>query len=200
MQMPHGLLFFFVAWVLCRGESLVWDGATPQDTFAEQEGAPDGLGPVQVRARGSRVMIEPKPGPVAAGRVAASVLALRVAEMCRVLVLAYRSRKGGDRFRLPPASARRFAWSECSSTHLVSPDTSPDSARQPRGWVWGVSAETPTWAETDSFPDQQHLRRRLWSLSGQGRSVLGPIFLGVGRKTSKNRRPGGRMPAWRTCR
>ena len=139
-------------------------------------------------------------GRAVAGRIA--VLVLRVEETHTTLVLMFLRGIGGGHLRLPAAFSPRPVLPEYQSTDPVSssPDTPPDSVRQPHGGFLGVGAETPTWAETDSFLDQQHLGSRLWSVSGPGRSVPGPICHGADRKTSKNRRVGDRMPAWRTYR
>ncbi len=166
----------------------------------EPEGVPDGLGRPQFRDQESMSSAEGEHGPAVAGR--RGVSALRVEETDTTVALMFLGGMGGGHLRLPAAFSPRPVLPGYQSTNPVSssPDTPPDSVRQPHGGFSGVGAETPTWAETDSFLDQQHLGSRLWSVSNPGRSVPGPICHGADGKTSKNRRVGGRMPAWRTYR
>lgn len=121
MQMPHALWSSFVACALYRGESPVSSGASLSGMFVELGGVPDDLGLAhgRVRARESTLMAEGRPGRVTAGTGAVLVLVLRVGEKCRVLVLAYRKRKGEGHLQLPPASSRRLASPEWRSTHRV---------------------------------------------------------------------------------
>ncbi len=198
-QTPHALSFSSGAWAAYSGGGPEWDDDLALDTL-EPEGVPDDLGRPQFRGQESMLSTEGEHGRAVAGRIV--VLVLRVGETDTTLALMFLGGMGGGHLRLPAAFSLRSVLPEYQSTNPVSssPDTPPDSVRQPHGGFSGVGAETPTWAETDSFLDQQHLGNRLWSVSGLGRSVPGPLCHGADRKTSKNRRVGGRMPAWRTYR
>jgi hypothetical protein len=116
MQMPHALLFFFVALAVYSGERPAWD---VEGTFAEGGGTRGGSEPSRFRGRASMPRAVWRPDPGAGGRAVVLLLAHRVEEKRTMPVLAGLKGMGGDHPRLPPASSPRSVLSECWSTHPV---------------------------------------------------------------------------------